>query len=43
MAERLGAGRVIARRLLCRAPASYPVGGVTAAGPDAPWFDGDGS
>ena len=41
VAERLGAGHVTARRLLCRAPASYPVGGATATGPDAPWVDGD--
>jgi hypothetical protein len=41
VAERLGGGRVSARRLLCRAPVGYPVGGATAIGPGAPWFDGD--
>lgn len=43
VAERLGIRNVTARRLLCRAPASYPAGGATAIGPEGSWFDGDGS
>lgn len=41
VAEHLGIKRITARRILCRAPASYPVGDAIAVGPSDPWYTGD--